>query len=169
MIATTPAGKLHDDGLGRPDDLDHRHDRNIDQPASVIAWSRVAFERGTRSRCWRVVRPWSHGVRLFDREASSTEFSTCVDANAPEPPPGASISVTRASPARVFWLVVTRQLFAGAPAIFREGGGVCPISVAGLTAKSITEGCAALHHVAILPAHRCVALALVSGNGPAFP
>jgi len=79
------------------------------------------------------------------------------------------IPVSRASPARVFGLVVTRQVFAGAPAIFREGGGVCPISVAGLTPKSITDGCAALHHVAILPAHRCVALALVSGNRPAFP
>jgi hypothetical protein len=44
-----------------------------------------------------------------------------------------------------------RHLFAGPPAIFREGGGrVRPINVAGVTPKSNTEGCAALHHVAIL-------------------
>jgi hypothetical protein len=44
-----------------------------------------------------------------------------------------------------------RHLFAGPPAIIREGGGrVRPINVAGVTPKSNTEGCAALHHVAIL-------------------
>jgi hypothetical protein len=40
------SGRLHDDGLDRPDDLDHRHDRDIDQPASVIAWTRVGLRAG---------------------------------------------------------------------------------------------------------------------------
>jgi hypothetical protein len=37
------------------------------------------------------------------------------------------------------WLVVTRHLFAGAPATLREGGRISPISVAGATSKSITK------------------------------
>src|SRR6266550_7223479 len=59
---------------------------------------------------------------------------------------------TRASPARVFGLVVTRHLFAGAPAVFGERGRVRPISVAGVTPQSVTAGCAALHGPSILPA-----------------
>src|SRR4029453_7455802 len=60
---------------------------------------------------------------------------------------------TRASPARVFGLVVTRHLFAGALQLYSGMRRGRPISVAGGTTKAITDGCAALHHGAILPAH----------------